>query len=115
MLSSRLIKNILNACLAMAVLLLVVFVTPSVIGIFIDKEAAREAKTFCDSFAIGISEENIKERVAEKSLKLEKWSSGGYGERYIVWFPGFLLNIFGCNVIIAKGVVTEKYFQAETW
>lgn len=53
--------------------------------------------------------------MAEKSLKLEEWSSGGYGERYVVWFPGFLLNIFGCNVIIAKGVVTEKYFQAETW
>lgn len=99
----------------MAMLLFWMFVIPSVIGIFFDKEAARKAKIFCDSFAIGISEENLKERVAEKNLKLEKWSSGDYGERYIVWFPGFLLNIFGCNVIIAKGVVTEKYFQAETW
>lgn len=115
MLPSRLLKNTLSNYLAMAVLLLGVFVIPSAIGIFLDREAAGEAKTFCDSFVIGESEENFRNLVAEKSLKLEECSSGGYGERYIVWFPGFLLNIFGCNVIIAKGVVTEKYFQAETW
>ncbi len=115
MLSSRLLKNILKACLAITALLLGLFVIPPVIGIFLDKGAAREAKTFCDSFAIGEPEENLRARVAKESLKLEEWSSGDYGERYIVWFPGFLLNTFGCNVVIAKGVVTAKYFQAETW
>lgn len=53
MLSSRLQKNIQNSCLVMAVLLLGVFVMPSVIGIFLDKEAAREANEFVIHLQLG--------------------------------------------------------------
>lgn len=84
----------------------------SVAGSHFDREATREAASFCASVAVGDAEAAL---ATWATVKLVAWPPSAGSVRYQAWFSGVLANASTCEIIANDGVVTSKFVEEHRW
>jgi hypothetical protein len=80
-----------------------------------DRAARVAAETFCSSLVVGEDAKVLPQRALEAGAELTVWPPDSEITRNQVWFSGFWMNGFVCEVRESKGRIVSRYTEEHTW